>query len=309
MSALGSIARRYLDARAPHLGEPTVEERRLVAQLREEIGRSPEPSGDDPWSVWERELRRQVLDPDGDPRRFLRWDVVSLTMFVGSPLWAYRSLRVLRALPDWESRWRPALREVETGSPRPLIGRPWTSGQLVLLAFHIARLERLSGLDVREMSTIVELGGGYGSMARMLRAVGFAGRHVIYDLPSVISLQRFYLGLLEAQTGERVDVELTSDADDIDRAVASDERSLFIALWSLSETPMTVRDDVLPRVHGAHAHWIGYQPSLGGVDNVAWVRRWRAENPAMRWVDEPFEFKQGERYLAGVRTSRSSPTR
>jgi hypothetical protein len=42
---------------------------------------------------------------------------------------------------------------------------------------------------------IIEFGGGFGSMCRLVHALGFRGQHIIFDLPPVWALQRYYLRL------------------------------------------------------------------------------------------------------------------
>ena len=48
---------------------------------------------------------------------------------------------------------------------------------------------------------IVEFGGGYGSMCRLVRKLGFKGRYVIFDLRPILALQKYYLGLHGVEAG------------------------------------------------------------------------------------------------------------
>ena len=47
--------------------------------------------------------------------------------------------------------------------------------------------------DLSSSGVIVEFGGGYGSMCRLLHKLGFSGQYFIYDLPEFVALQRYFL--------------------------------------------------------------------------------------------------------------------
>jgi hypothetical protein len=71
------------------------------------------------------------------------------------------------------------------------------------------------GSCLHDADCIVEFGGGFGSMCRLIGALGFRGRYVIFDLPPVLALQRYYLGLhgIEADDSGRADVWLCPALD------------------------------------------------------------------------------------------------
>lgn len=53
----------------------------------------------------------------------------------------------------------------------------------------------------REPGNIVEIGGGVGQFYATMRALGYEGRHFIFDIPQVNNFQIAYLEEVEKQTG------------------------------------------------------------------------------------------------------------
>jgi len=62
-------------------------------------------------------LRELVLNDD--PREFLRWHVISATMFVKYATYITPELNYLKKRPDWDSRWSGAIKECPAGHPVP----------------------------------------------------------------------------------------------------------------------------------------------------------------------------------------------
>src|SRR3989339_220912 len=114
-------------------------------------------------SVWlanSNRLRELVLT--GDPRRFLRWDVVTRTMFISYARYIDLEIKYLKRLNDWSSRWRPAIRESSTGYPTRCIFYPASSANLIHHAYHLARHEERTGVRAEDLDLVFEFGGGYG---------------------------------------------------------------------------------------------------------------------------------------------------
>jgi hypothetical protein len=262
------------------------------------------------WNRNLNELRDRVLHDD--PRSFLRWPMVQRTMFVTYPRWLLPELFHLRALPDWSSRWREVLRESPEGHPLRFGLYPSTSGNLAHHAYHLARFEALSGQRVEEADLIVEFGGGYGSLCRLVRRLGFRGRYIIFDLPHFSALQRHYLawlGVPVAPPGVKAapadGVACVSDLDDLDealRAAGKASKRMFIATFSLSETPVELREQVLPRFRDFERFLVAFQHRFEEADNVAFFDRWsRSLEAEVAWRRERIEHLGDADYLVGRR--------
>jgi hypothetical protein len=258
-------------------------------------------------------LRQLVLD--GDPREFLRWHVVQETMFATFPLWIRKELSFLKSRPDWNSRWQKAIEESPIGHPLPCPFYPNSSGNLIHQAYHLAQFEQRTGVHVSNMGHVFEFGGGYGCMCRLFHELGFRGKYVIFDLPYLSALQRFYLrttGLTVRSLGEFKTADdgviCTSDSEELgvlnpDSSGNCD--SMAVATWSISETPIHLRSSILPLLSQYGAFLVAYQYQFGEVDNVDFFRRWKESfGKEVAWYGWEIEHMPGSRYLVGRRIGR-----
>ena len=261
------------------LAPATADERALIEELRAACRALPEeptegrtPNEAD-WATAMNRLRRLALT--ADPRAFLRWDVIVERMAVRRSPATPTELAALQARADWESRWRRAIRECEAGRPVRYAGWPESSEPLIQTAYTLARLETLAGRTVDAWDDVIEFGGGFGSLCRLARQLGFRGRYVIFDLPPFTHLQRYFLrsaGILREHDDRIV---LTSDLSELERyvgALSPDAWSIFVACWSLSETPLALRDRIRPLVERIGRYAVVYQERYGEVDNVDYFR-------------------------------------
>jgi plasmid stabilization system protein ParE len=288
LSALRFHYRRHRGIREAGRGlsAPTPAERALIDELRAgcrallvepTAGRTPNAAD---WATATNRLRSLVLH--ADPRAFLRWDVVIERMAVhGSPI-TPTELALLQARPDWTSRWMRAIRETDAGRPYRYAGYPPSSEPLIQTAYTLSRFESLCGRPITSWDTIVEFGGGFGSLCRLAHALGFRGRYVIFDLPPFTLLQRYFLRSAGVMRPDDDRLVLTSDIGALSAsidALPDGDRALFVACWSLSETPLALRDAVAPLARRIGDHWIAYQERYGEVDNVEYF--------ATRWLGGP----------------------
>lgn len=289
---------------------------RLVDDLRTDAVQLQSPAliTAEIWDAKRARLRELLLR--GDPAEFLRWDVVRSTMVKRARKPVTAELRHLQRQPDWKQRWRPALRESTVGCPRPFRLYPHSSGNLIHQAYHLCRFEETTGLSLPTLPYIVEFGGGYGSLCRLFHQLGFAGTYVIFDLPEVAVLQRFFLGsvgltALKSRRGvqEAVRGAITlSDLADFGRVLRARPPGMaaFIAQWSLGETPVALRRLVLPEVAGFDAYLLGYTEWFEGIDNRGFFKDWRTTLPGYAWHDIPLpHLHKAEWYLFGVKGARA----
>jgi len=282
----------------------------LVAALRREAEALFGATADaiDLWDALRRDLRERLCRDD--PADFLRWPPVRRTMVKRKRRDATTQLRHLRARPDWARRWRSALRETTLGHPRPLRRWPWTSANLVYQAYHVCRFEEVTGRSLATMRTIVEFGGGYGRFCQLVHDLGFAGTYVIFDLPEVAVLQRFYLRHLGLPVSESpaslpargvVTVVDPAELRALVRARAAGE-SAFVAIGSLSESPLALRDALRPALAAVDAFLIFYAARHNDIDNHAYFADWRAHFPTHAWRnDEIPHLGKGSHHLFGHR--------
>ena len=285
----------------------------LVNDLRHEILTMPEPkavtdsAAESAWLANRTTLRKCILEED--PREFLTWDVVTGSMFVGNRPFIESELSYLMNRPDWKQAWEDIIEEDPAGTPKPYKGYRRSSGNRIHQAYHLARFEQETGLSVGKVPLIVEFGGGYGSLCRLVHKLGFNGQYIIFDLPEFVALQKFYLGSLAMPLIEAKDIAsggrgilCTSDLSSLGSVTPQEAKtSLFIATWSLSETDIAFREQVmtLPAIDDAGAYLITYQSNFEGVDNPRFFDAWRAKKLGIRWVHSEISHMPGNFYLFG----------
>jgi hypothetical protein len=313
---LGRAVGALLDRPLP---PPTEAELARVARLRASFRMCPP---DDPhdiqapgaeWTAFSNRLRELVLQ--GDPREFLRWDVIRESMFVSRMPYVGLELAWLRRRPDWKTRWWPAIGEARVGRPLPYPFYSRSSGNLIHHAYHLAQFEERTRARVTDVDCIVEFGGGYGSLCRLFHVLGFAGRYLMFDLPPWCLLQRYYLESLglpvrDAPPQPGTDTRFALCSPIIEEIAAALEhagptcRAMFVATWSISEAPIIVRERVWPVVSRCRAYLIGYQHRFAGIDNQAYFEAWTRRMDTHDWMTWEIEHMPGNSYLLGVMRNR-----
>lgn len=232
-----------------------------AADFRAAMAALPEPATTETpphWSYWRRNLW-QLAQTDS-AANFWNWPAVRHTMLVEHfPLG--EQLAALQAA-DWP-RWEAAL----SG-----LGNDAHYRNLVNQAYHVLRWEQATGLRLEQLGSIYEFGGGYGALAHLARRLGFAGRYLIYDLPEFVLLQRYFLASVSVE---------------VQHVTAPQEADLFVALYSLSETPADFRRQ-FGREVWAQSYLLLYSGRWAEHDNVAWAEEFRAWHGDAQWLTEQY---------------------
>jgi len=122
---------------------------------------------------------------------------------------------------------------------------------------------------------IVEWGGGYGNMARIVRKVRSDVTYIIIDLPELLSLQYIYLYSVEGPESvrtvgedgriERGKVNLL----DSRRACLGNPKircDAFLSTWALTESPLQVQSAVAgEKFFGAEKMLFAYNRNDGNI--------------------------------------------
>jgi hypothetical protein len=232
-------------------------------------------------TVWgkRRQALRTHFEKD-DIEDFLRWSTINATMFVRECDMTHAQLIQLRSVPKWEFYAETALMENSLGNPPRLGAMAYTSGNLVNQTYHLHQWERMTRRDVKDLTTIVEFGGGYGAMSAICRRMGFEGDYYIYDFPEFCLLQEYYLTNLGYEV-ETIDVDRNTDYRRITQFTP--DIDLLIACHSLSEVPFHVREDFIANLAPLSCLFV-YQKKFDGIDNIGWFQmlteKWKGYNHA-----------------------------
>jgi hypothetical protein len=213
------------------------------------------------WAERNADLERDLLPvPAAD---FLRHPAIRYQMFVDEHVLPYELPFVRSQLPDDE-----LLREDAVGTP-PTVALPLngiqTSSNTVHQLHHLLRYEQATARRLQDAETIVEWGGGFGSLMRLIcRMHGGRPTCVVIDTPIFSAVQWLYLSAVLGE--ERVvlqdfgPVQLVDGRVNLvpiglvkDMAVTAD---LFVSNWALNESTHEAQDDVVSR------RWFGARSLL-----------------------------------------------
>lgn len=297
------------------LTDPTKRDLELIEQLKKTFENIPINSTKDltpsglSWTNNMNRLRELVLNDN--PRDFLRWDVILYTMFVAYNRYIPTELRYLKQNSDWNNCWSDAIKESNVGHPIYYIFYPSSSANLIHHAYHIAQFKEKTNVKLENIDFIFEFGGGYGSMCRLLFNVKFKGKYVIFDLPQFSALQKFYLKSLNLPIHDKIEdfkmsstgIVCISDLNELKELVINDtvskQNSLFLGTWSISETPISVRNSIIPLLSDFKLFLIAYQHQFGEVNNIDYFTNFRNSKNNIKWQNWQIDHLPKNSYLVG----------
>ena len=207
------------------------------------------------WDSWSGKIRSVFLN--GVNLAFLSQPLIRFTMVLGGRGNAVHDaqLRIVSCLEIFgEETTKNLLIEDYIGLPIISDAKFMTSANRAHHASHLAYYYKLMGRNVWDSISIVEWGGGYGNMARIIRRMNPKITYTIVDLPELLSLQYVYLGSIEGI--ENVNI-VASEGDTIasgkinlisselllsDRFLLSCD--LFISTWAITECPAYIQEFV-----------------------------------------------------------------
>lgn len=237
-----------------------------------------------------------------DPKNFLQWDIVRKTMFIGNALFILKEFIYLRR-NNW-NKWKKAITEKNYVSTEPFILYPKSSGNLIHQAYHLARFESVTGQKISDFDFIFEFGGGYGAMCQLVSNIGFKGKYIIFDFPILSALQNFYLKINDLSTDfysfkKGTKILCLDDLEIVKKQIPKKGKKLFIAAWSLSESPLEIRKKVYPIIKDFNSLLIGYQGYFNIIDNHKYFKNYRKKFTKFQWYNQEIMQLKGNFYLFG----------
>lgn len=244
------------------------------------------PHGTSSWEQNRKQLRQMILE--ADLADFLNWEVIQRTMFYEAPKLEYQAVITNDMLAQ-------AIVESRIGNPKPYFLNTQTSGNLVHHAYSVLML--LNKRRDINFESIIELGGGYGSMCRLFRNMGFNNKYVILDLPEFSALQEFYLGSIKQDF-----IKNTFFENDFTELMQPTEDNLLLATWSLSEMPIKLRTEILENLN-FNSCVIAFQSEFDGIDNVKYFNEFIIKYSHISFELIPINHLNGHYYLIGTKLS------
>ena len=178
-----------------------------------------------------------------------------------------------KASPDWFKAMRhvprgftPGKSDIEQHFVYDLDPKFQTNAWNLRSNHHYQTYQRLSGNKINRFNRIVELGGGCGDFCRFVRDMGYDGEYVIWDLPMVSLIQQISLSDVSVSFTHHVPKPAP--------------RTLFVATWSLSETPLEFREDMVKKL-SPNNYLICYQHEFEDLSNTEYFDTWTGSREVM----------------------------
>jgi hypothetical protein len=192
---------------------------------------------------------------------FMNWPIINQTMIAGVDLVEFDYLKKSKYWDKWSTKL-----DESVFKPNSFRLFPASSTNNMHHAYSLNVMMEYLNLELNQFGTVVEFGGGYGNTCRLFKKWGHNGQYIIYDIPELIKIQKHYLESNKITNN----VTFLSGLDIINNFK---DNSLFLGLWSISETPIFERNRMLDNLkfYDCENIFIAMGGSFFGENNITWI--------------------------------------
>ncbi len=235
-------------------------------------------------------------------KKFLQWQLIQHTMFLNDRKICSIEYDALRKSNIWDNVWKKNINDPYFGYPLRYPKKISTScnsihhAYLLEIFFQSVCFSKLNDIDL-----IIEFGGGYGNLCRILYNIGYSNEYWLFDLPVFVNLQEYYLSNTNKENYKKI--SFISQIDElVERQKKLQNRNiLFIATWSLSESPFFVREKIFDIIKNSNYILITYQHNFCDIDNEKYFSPF-PDKLAQKtiWKKEKIAHLPDSSYLIGI---------
>ena len=198
--------------------------------------------------------------------------------FLHNRFFVYAELRELQKNKRW-SLYKKLINEDIVGNPIRYFLYPDSSGNRINHVYHLNVLSRELNINLTDIKKVFEFGGGYGCMARIFSKLNKKIKYTCFDTHNVNLLQFYYLkhNNLDVGFSKKNDFFLNSNLKKVNKTYETKLKSLFIANWSLSETPKKFRKNFISIIKKNEFILICFQEKFEDIDNLKYFNNLRSK--------------------------------
>ena len=202
-------------------------------------------------------------------KNFLRESFIQKMFFLHNRFFVYSELKTLKNDKKWPL-YKNLIKEDAIGNPIRYFLYQNSSGNRINHVYHLSVLSRELNINLNEIKKVFEFGGGYGCMARIFSKINRKIKYTCFDTYYVNLLQYYYLKHNNLDVGFSIknNYTLISDLKRINNRHITNRKSLFIANWSLSETPIKFRNNFITIIKKNDFILICFQEKFEDINNL-----------------------------------------
>ena len=214
---------------------------------------------------------------------FLRKNFIQKMFFVHNRLFILKELLELKKDKNW-ILYKKLIEEDNVGNPVRYFLYPKSSGNRINHIYHLSVLTKEFNINLKKLNNVFEFGGGYGCMARIFSKINKRTVFTCFDTSIVNLLQYYYLkqNNLDVGFSKKNKFHLISNIKKINTRYSN---SLFIANWSLSETPINFRKKFIKSIKNSKLILISFQENFENIDNLKYFKNLKKN------LEKKFEIK------------------
>lgn len=203
---------------------------------------------------------------------FLRISFIQKMFFVHNRLFILRELNYLKKSNEWNI-YKKLLIEDNVGNPIRYFLYPQSSGNRINHVYHLSLINKYLNIKLKDINNVFEFGGGYGCMARIFYKINKNIKYSIFDTKLVNLLQLYYLKHNQMNVGFKNNNQFKLISNLKKYNSTQRKKSLFIANWSLSETPINLRNKIEPIISKFHYVMIAFQENFEDINNKKYFNK------------------------------------
>ncbi len=241
---------------------------------------------------------------DNNLKNFLRKNFIQKMFFLQNRFFIYQELMELKKSKKWNF-YKNLLVEDSIGNPIRYFLYLKSSGNKINHVYHLSVLENELKIKLKKrIKKVFEFGGGYGCMARIFSKINKNIKYTCFDTFYVNLLQYYYLSHNNLNVGfeKNKNFFLNSKLEN-----TKEKNDLFIANWSLSETPIQFRNKFYFKIANSKYIFICFQEKFENIDNLKYFNnlkiklknKFNIRITKNRFYKGNFIFKQNHYFFIG----------
>ena len=224
----------------------------------------------------------RILLKSKNIKNFLRYSFIQKMFFLHNRFFIYQELKEIRKSKNWKY-FKYLIKEDHVGNPIRYFLYLDSSGNRINHGYHLYILEKELNIFLKkDIKSVFEFGGGYGCMARIFSKINKEIKFTCFDTNFVNLLQFYYLKHNNLNVGfsKKNNFFLTSKLKN-----RTNKYDLFLANWSLSETPINYRKKFFIKIKNSKYIFISFQEKFENLNNLDYF------NSIKKLLSKKFEIK------------------